>query len=284
MRLRIPIALALLVALADRAAAAPDPHVTAALAQLAAQGQALAKGDADRFRATFTADARVAWDGGTPSAKPDDAEAWWRDGYYSPERFAIKKSQVAWFGTWGVLAAEVRITQRGYAEPAGAGDPDPQPETNTYHWLAVVIADGANVKTRVLQVARVRRDKDLGSADTDPAAAPAGTVAPLVAQPKLLLAQLASDPNVAVFGTSEAERGLGAAAAKKLLGAWQHLDLIQIGDTGEVVDGDLAFAFAHVGLKLKGQQHRTELQGLVIAHKVASTWQVVGVGFAAGGW
>lgn len=279
-----PIALALLVALAHRATAAPDPHVKVALAQLAAQGKAIAKGDADGFRATFTADARVAWDAGEPSPQRDDDLAWWRDSYYSPERFAIKKAQVAWFGTWGVLAAEVRITQRGYAEPEGAGDPNPQPVTHTYHWLAVVVADGAGVKTRALQVARIRKDKDLIIEEADPAAAASGTIAPLIAQPKVLLAQLAADPSVAVFGTGEAERGLGAAAARKLLAAWKNLDLIQVGDTAEVIDGDLGFAFTHVGLKLKGQKHRTILQGLVIAHKAAAGWEVVGVGFAAHGW
>ncbi|HVV85708.1 MAG TPA: hypothetical protein VHE35_21765 [Kofleriaceae bacterium] len=279
MRLHVPLALVLLAALVHTAAAAPDPHVKAALAQLAAQGKAIAGRDRDAFQATLTADARVAWDGGAPSSKPDDDEAWWQDGYYSPEKFAVSKSQAAWFGGWGLVAAEVRITQRGYAEPAGAGDPHPKPETNTYHWLAVVVADGDGVKTRALQVARVHPDKDLIADDEDPPAAPSGTVAPLVVSPAVLLAQLAADPAVAVFGSSEAERGVGAAAAKKLLVGWKRLDLIQIGDTREVVDGDLAFAFTHVGLALKGRPHRTELQAFVVAHKVGAVWQIVGVGF-----
>ncbi len=265
--------------IAPRLAHADDAHVKPALALLAQQCKAIAKDDMDALRATLTTDARVKLDRSEPSAV---ADLDW--GFPAPEKCAVGKTQVGWSGTWGWVAAELRITTRMYAEPAGAGDPHPKPETAVFHWLAVIVPDGDGVKTRALYVARTVADKDLIERDPEEPAASPGPLSTLAATPTAIAAQLAADPAVTIFGTTDGEGALGNAAAKKLVSGWKTLQLAVIGKPEETVGGDLGFAFVPLQMRLKGKKSPYEVHALVVARKRASTWEVIALDYGALGY
>jgi len=273
----IACALMMVVIAGGGEARAEDAHVAAARALFAAQGKAVAKDDMEALRATLTPDASVRVADNDIVAAAD--VSW---GFPAPEKLVAKQTQIGWNGSWGWIAAEARITTRWYAEPEGAGNPHPQPETDTYHWLEVVVADGATgVKGRALFVTKVRADKELSGRDPE-AAVTGGAVAALVAQPSALAAHLAADPAASVLGTGEGERGLGAAAAKMLLGTWKNLSLTLIGAPKETIAGDLGFAFADVQMRLKGKKQPFLLHALVVARKsAAGAWEIVAVSYGA---
>jgi hypothetical protein len=271
---------ALVAALLIRSAVAhaDDPHVALAKAQLAAQCKAIAHDDMPALRATFTAGARIELPGTDPAA-PADAE--W--GFPAPEKCAVGKTQIGWANGWGWVAAELRITTRWYAEPADAGDPNPQPTTATYHWLAVVVPDGGGVKTRALHIARAFEDKSLYDDDPAPAAKSPGPLATLATTPSAIAAQLAGDTAVTIFGTGPDEAGLGHAAAVKLVGGWKKIQLAPIDAAEEIIDGDLGIAFVPMQMRLKGKPKSYDLRALLIARKVGSGWQVVALAYGGRG-
>ncbi|MCE9579536.1 MAG: hypothetical protein K8W52_40820 [Deltaproteobacteria bacterium] len=275
---RIVVALLALVVLASVAHAAPDPHLKAALAQLKVQTAAIARDDDAAFVATLTPDAMVSL--GRPQPERGPTRIAW--GFVaSAQKITIARTRTGWQGTWGWVAADLRVTTLMHAEAGGAGDPAPTPTTDSFHWVSVVVADGAAVKTRAVFLSEAVPDDNLIGYDDQPALAKdAGQIASLLARPKALAAQLAASPDLAAFGSSEAERALGAPAVKKLVGSWKNLDLIQVGDTAEVIQGDLAFAFADVAMKLKRTPNRIVLHGFVIARKGASGWEVVAVSYS----
>ena len=172
------------------------------------------------------------------------------------------------------------MTTQMWAEPEGAGDPNPKPETHTYHWLAVVVPVGKGLKTRALFVSRVERDKDLMATSHPPAPSKTpGELAPLLATPPALAAQLAANPGVVVFGTSAADCGLGRSAARRLLGRWKRLDMVQAGATYEVVHGDLGFAFTQVAMKERASKDWVVLAAFVVAHRSQAGWEIVAVAY-----
>lgn len=260
------------IAVALSAAAHADAaHEKLARAQLAAQVKALGVDDMEALEKTLTADALVAFKGQDPTRA---ADAEWD--FPHPEHASIVKSRVGWAGTWGWVAADVEITTRWYAEPAGAGDPNPQPETHVYHWLSLVVADGAGVKTRALFVDQVTPDKELASM-TRAAPATAGPIATLAAHPADLAAKLAADAAVCVFGNGASDEAFGRAASLKLLASWQKLTLAVTGTPIEETSGDLGFAFATLELDHKGQRDPLVLRALVIARKTGDAWNPVAV-------
>jgi len=281
MRRRVLVRLAAAAAglgLAASPARAGDARTRAVLAHLTVQTRALVHEDADAFRATLTADARVAF--ATTEPTLDASDAMWN---LAPiKKIVVGRTQVGWTADWGWVAAELRVTTQMWAEPEGAGDPHPKPETGTYHWLAVVVPDGKGVKTRALFVTRAQPDKDLRGYGEPPAPSRTpGELAPLLARPPALAAQLAANPGVVVFGTSAADRGLGRTAARRLLDGWKRLDLVQAGATTEVVHGDLGFAFTRVAMKARASKDRVVLDAFVVAHRGASGWEIVAVAYGS---
>jgi hypothetical protein len=264
--------------LAASPARAGDARTRAVLAHLTAQTRALVREDADGFRATLTADARVAFDTAEPTRDAADERVMWT---FPPlKKIVVGRTRIGWAGDWGWVAAELRVTTQMWAEPEGAGDPHPKPETRTYNWLAVVVPDGKGFKTRALFVSKEQPDKDLISDRSPPALSKTpGELAPLLARPPALAAQLAANPGVVVLGTSAGERGLGRAAARRLLDRWKHLDLVQVGATYEVVHGDLGFAFAEVAMKTRANKDRFDLDAFVVAHRTQAGWEIVAVAY-----
>ena len=263
---------ALTLAVSAVAHADPDAaRATIVLAHFTAQVKAIGANDFGALEKTLTKDALVTFKGQDPTRA---ADAEWD--FPDPEQASIVKSRVGWAGTWGWVAADVEITTRWYAEPAGAGDPHPQPETHVYHWLSLVVADGAGVKTRALFVDQVTADKDLSSM-TRAAPATAGPIATLATHPADLAAKLAADAAVSVFGNGASDEAFGRAASLKLLASWKKLTVAVTGTPIEETSGDLGFAFATLELDHKGQPDPLVLRALVIARKTGDGWNPVAV-------
>ena len=269
----------------SRPAHAEDPHVAAIRTLLGAQTKAWRNSDDKAFAALLAPGALI------------DTNDYPRTDYvmqppYGIRKFAISASKIGWAGTWGWVAAEIKLTSQRYAEPAGMGDPNPKPENETYHWIAMVVADGAAVKTKALVVRKAIPDNYLVEYDVVqnllPVASPPALVA-VLQQPSVLASKLSSDPSTAALGSSPGEFALGPADAKKLAGRWAKLAL-QVVDTPdkdskvsykpiELVIGDGAFVWAKVRMKLPGAKRWIELAGFAIARRLGDGWELVVLGY-----
>ena len=268
---------ALVFASAASSARADDKARTAAAKQLFTK-QTEKPGSEDL--GAFYAGASTAWFPGHGVGKTGEAggdQMMWAMGPPYIGKIAAQKMAVGWSGTWGWMAVDVVITQTPYSDSSGH---QKGPEKHRYHWLSVIVADGKQVKTKALLLADTRADKKLVAG---PAAKPAtslGPLAALTAAPVTVAAQLAKDANVAVFGTSEGEVGLGAVAAKKLLASWNSLKLTVVGTPHETIVGDLGFAFTELDLELAGKPVR--LRAMLVARKTtAGAWEVVALQYGA---
>jgi len=232
--------------------------------------------DASRkaFKATLTADALVSWNGERPIA---DFVAW---NAVPAQKVIVAGVRYGWAGAWGWIVADLRITYTWYAEPEGAGDPHPKPETHAYRWAALVVPDGAGVKTKVLWAAQAQSDHALLAMNYVQALVPLASPSPnvaVLAKPSAIVAHLAKDAATSVLGTSEDDRGLGPADAKKLVAGWSKLAL-EVVDTRddhdkamyepfELAVGDASVAWAKMRMKLPGKPTWYPLQGFVILRK-----------------
>jgi hypothetical protein len=226
------------------------------------------------FKATLTRDALVTWNGERPRA---DFGSW---NAVPADEVVVAGVKYGWAGAWGWIVADLRITYTWYAEPEGAGNPHPTPETHAYRWAALVVPDGAGVKTKVLWVAQGQSDHALMVMnyvqELVPMASPSPNVA-LLAKPSAIVAHLAKDAATSVLGTSEADRGLGPADAKKLVSGWSKLALEVVDtrddhdksmyETFELAVGDAAVAYAKLRMKLPGKPKWYPLEGVVILRK-----------------
>jgi hypothetical protein len=244
--------------------------------------------DDEAFKATLTSDALVAFGSNYPR---DDYGSW---NLVRAQKVVIVASKSGWAGTWGWIAAELRITYTWYAEPEGAGDPHPKPETHTYRFVALVVPDGAGVKAKVLRMAQTTPDKELSASnhaqDLLPIASPPANVA-LLAQPNAIVALLAKDPATSVLGTSDAERGFGAAAAKRLVARWSKLTL-EVVDTPdeheklsykpvELTVGEGAIAWAKLRMKLPGKPTWYPIDAFGVFRKVGDHSEIVALMYTA---
>ncbi|HUJ58323.1 MAG TPA: hypothetical protein VLX92_07520 [Kofleriaceae bacterium] len=282
---------AMVVALAAPAYAGDAARIKQVRAMFDAQIAAIAAHDEAAFAKTVTPDARILFDvsaadmhrGGVPDGA--QTELMYLRGV------KVGASEIGWDGTWGWIAAELHVTTQMYAEPEGAGDPHPQLEPHVVHWVALVTLDGAAIKTRAAMIVETVPDRELRATNQDrrrkPAASP-GAIVALLANPPALAAQLSRDPATTIFGSSEDDRGLGAAAAGKLVERWKKLRLAVLDApteyTGlgplEVIDGDHAFGFAELFLTLG--KDPVIVTGFVIAKKAGDAWQVVAASYAGG--
>jgi hypothetical protein len=177
---------------------------------------------------------------------------------------------------------------------AAAVEAHAKPEPDTIHWLALFVPDGAGVKTKVMAIAGTKPDKALVEYNYAQALVPrssTSTLVALLAQPAALAKQLASDPATTVFGTSENDRGLGAASAKKLVGSWSKL-VLEVVDTPEadrkhdyepleVKVGDATAAWARLRMKLPGHKSWIPVDVFAIARKTSSGDEIVAIAYDA---
>jgi hypothetical protein len=158
----------------------------------------------------------------------------------------------------------------------------PSSEAHTVHALELLDA-GSDWKVVAASFAEVRplaqRRSSFGAL---PSPTSAGPLVPLLASPDKLAAAIGADP-VMVYGTDKAERAVGGAAAKALLGKWRKLPLaIEDADAvREIRTANWAYAMAHVNIaKAGGPPYR--MNAFVIAVPAAnSTWSVVAASYGA---
>lgn len=205
----------------------------------------------------------------TPGHFGDGDPTIWRMGPPYLGTTKVKAKVVGGTGSWGWVAADVAIDQRPYSDSSGAMA---RSSTHRYH-VTAVFAQG---KARAIVIADTRADTKL-VAGSPAKSTGAGPLAQLLAKPASI--KLAADPGVAVLGSSDAELGLGGAAASKLLASWKNLKLSLVGKAYELIDGDLGIAASEVDLELKGKPVR--LRGFVVARKVGADWQVVVLQYGA---
>lgn len=273
-----------------RPAAADDTasRLAAVKTMFNAQTRSFLKSDDAPFKATLTPDALVAFGSDHPRR---DFGQW---NVVNAQKVVIVASKAGWSGTWGWLVAELRITYTWYAEPEGAGNPNPKPETHTYHWIALVVPDGAGVKTKAARMVEAQADSQLTPSNYAqellPLASPPPNLALLV-QPKSLGAVLSKDPATSVLGTSETDRGLGVAAAKRLVKTWARLTL-EVVDTPdahekvfyqpvEVTVDDGAMAWGKLRMKLPGKALWYPIDAFAIFRKVGDRTEIVAAVYGA---
>jgi hypothetical protein len=264
--------LACLIALARPAFADDAKRLASMKAMFDVQTKSLMQLDDNKLlKTTLTADALASFNGERPIANFTEWNA------VPAQKVAVVGMKSGWAGAWGWIVADLRITYTWYAEPEGAGDPHPLPETHAYRWAAVVVPDGAGVKTKVLWLAQGQSTSATLAMnyvqDLVPIASPPANVA-LLAKPG---ARLATDPATTVLGTTQDEQGFGPAAAKKLVGGWSRLAL-EVVDTPddhekpyyqpfELAIGDGAIAWAKMRMKLPGKRAWYPLEGFAILRK-----------------
>jgi hypothetical protein len=229
MRLRLLLLLAILVAPSVSRADDTADRLKAITAAFKAQTDSLKKDGGADFQAVVGSDALVSW---SASDHPRTDFSSWNP--VNADKIKVLSLKMGWAGTFGWLVADLKITFTWYAEPDGAGNPHPLPETHQYHYVAVFAPDGTGVKTKLVHVAEAIADKNLVAYDYAKAlpalASPSPNVA-MLATPSKLASMMSADSATTVFGTSPADKAHGGAAARKLLARWAKVGL-------EVVDSD----------------------------------------------
>ena len=145
-----------------------------------------------------------------------------------------------------------------YAEPEGAGDPHPTPETHAYHLVELIVPDGKGVKAKVFELLRTTADSSLFHTNETDTLVPPKQTTPAIAMLADPGAHLSDDPATGVVGTSPGDRGFGLAAAKKLVGSWNKL-AFEVVDTkdyqwepAEIAAGDAKIVWARMRMKMRG--------------------------------
>lgn len=244
--------LILLTLLASSAAHADD-HAAQIKALLAAQAKAQIAVDENAFKATLTTDAVGAYAGTNPRS-----DFGMLGGAITVKAWKITASQSGWADTWGWVVADAQITTKMYAEPEGAGDPHPKPETASYHLVELIVPDGKGVKAKVFELLRTVPDRELFHYNETDTLVPPQKTTPKIQALADPGAHLSDDPGTSVAGTSPSDRGFGLAAAKKLVASWKKL-VIEVVDTkdyqwepAEIAVGDATVVWARMRMKIKG--------------------------------
>ena len=285
------LALLLLIALARPVHADDTARRTAAIkALLATQVDLWRHGNGTdgiaTFAATMTKDGRLARSGDW--LRPDLMLS----PPYNISKLKITATQVGWSGTWGWVVAEIKLTSRMYAEPAGAGDPNPQPKDEVYHWIELVVAEGDAVKGRAIGIYNAKPDASLDDSNEvqklPPFESPPAALVAL-ANAKELPGRLAKDAATSVLGTGEGEAALGVAAAKKLVSGWSKLALEVVGPPDEdwklfytpveITAGDATVVWGRLRMKLPGRPLGIRIDAFGIARKTATGFELVAIAY-----
>jgi hypothetical protein len=280
------LALVCLLALAGVARA--DDRTAAVKAMIETQRKALLEGNDDAFKATFTSDGVLATGG-----RPSDLVRTW-GGVDSVTQVKIVDSKIGWSGSWGWVAIEARVTS---VLIAAAVEARAKPEPATFHWVALVVSSGDGVKTKAMALSRTHPDKGLSTYNYVQELVPrvkSPLLADALAHPPQLVKLLAADAATSVFGTSPNDRGLGAAAAKKLVAGWSKvaLEVVETAKGQQYVDpkdyepfeldlGDAKFSWARLRMKLPGQKDGVLVNATAIARKTANGFEIVAADYAA---
>jgi len=280
-------ALVILLALVHVARA--DDRTAAVKAMVEVQRKALLAGDDNAFKATFTADAVLA-----DRNRPSDLVRTW-GGVEEVKEVKILDSKLGWSGSWGWVAIEMRVTSVLIAAAVEAGA---KPEPVVYHWIALVVPDGDGVKTKAMTLSLTAPDKSLNTNNYVQELVARPKQPPVAADSLADVAQLgkvlASDAATSVFGTSPTDRGLGLAAAKKLVGGWGKVTLepVKTAKGQKYVDqkdydpfvldvGDASFSWSRLRMKLPGQSRWVLVNASVIARKKGDAFEIVAADYSA---
>jgi hypothetical protein len=279
--LRGLLSIAILLASAHAASADDDAaRATAVKAMLDAQSKAIVAEDVAAFKATLAPGAVVSFNGDAPEKDIDALRS--GDKTY---KVVVTSSKIGWAGSWGWVAAEVRITGVMLAAMIEARA---KPETKTFHLVELFVADGKQVKARAIELMRTDADTNLVDANDVQELIPLASPSPMIAM--LAHPHLSSDPGTSVFGSSESDRGLGGAAAAKLVAGWSKLAL-EVVDTKNAHDkslyqtlelafGDATVAWATLRMKLPGKTRWVPVTAFAIGRKVNGAWELLALEYA----
>ena len=279
-------AIVVVVALAGVARA--DNRTAAIKAMIEVQRKAFLAGDDDAFKATFTSDGVLA-----DRNRPSDLVRTW-GGVESVKEVKILDSKIGWSGSWGWVAIEARVTSVLIAAAVEAGA---KPAPVTVHWIALVVPAGDGVKTKAMVFSPTQPDKELTAFNYVQELVPrtkSPALADALAHPQQLAKLLAPDAATSVFGSSASDRGLGVAAAKKLVGSWSKL-VLEVVETApgqkyvepkdyepfELDLGDVTFSWARVRMKMPGKTGWVLLNATAIARRTASGFEIVAADYNA---
>ena len=278
-----------LIVLAATTAAADKP-ADRAKAFVQTQLAAMTKANDAAVKATFAADAILlggTFDSSVPIAKQDNVEfqGFLMNGSpHSGFRTASIKSVVAG-GTdafvW--LTAEISAT---YASQ----EPEQKAHTVTHvvRMTELVVADGSTWKCVAAVFDRpgpVEGHYEAYAKPVGGATKPGGNRMLLASVGTVAAGMMADDPNAFALGTEAGERGIGPAAARKLLKAWSDLPMNIVGDSREVETKAYAFVQGKVAFKLPDKDDHSKnliypMSALVIAIPAHGGWNVVALHYA----
>jgi hypothetical protein len=290
--MRVAFVVLISLGLMRAAVAGDDKRIAATKALLATQVDLWRHGNGtdgiEKFAATMTADGRLARNGDW--LRPDLMLA----PPYNISKLAITATQIGWSGSWGWVVAEIKLTSRMYAEPAGAGDPHPQPKDEVYHWIELVVADGDSVKGKALGIYSAQPDTSLETYNSVQKLPPIESPPPVLAalaDAKQLPGLLAKDAATSVLGTSDREAALGIAAARKLVAGWSKLVIQVVGTNDdhdklfytpvEISVGDAIVTWGRLRMKLPNNPAWYELDGFGIARKTTTGFEFVALAYAS---
>ena len=209
----------------------------------------------------------------------------------NPSKVTFGATRIGWAGTWGWVAAEVQLTNRPHPEMMQQGRRSViSPKMR--HWIAVFVLDGGAVKTKFMVLQQTKPDRDLSGfnyVDELPVPDSLGPVAKLLEQPVSAVKLLSKDPATVAFGTSAADRGLGAAAAAKLMKRWGKLSLqvvdsykggsSRLDEHFEVTIGDATVAWAQI--RMRPAKPAIVLTGVAITRKTAAGMELLVFAYGA---
>lgn len=240
--------IAILVVVLSVTVAAADKPAVAARKLLQSQLDAITKGDDNVFKATLAKQAIIL---GLDRDDTGDEQTTYEverifvggSPHSSIEKLKIKSlaagadDKIMW------LTSELDITYRSH-EPESGGPTRGNKILVRFTELAVKDGDAWKVVTGVIDhpspVTGSSRDGHIEMV----APTRAGTLAPLLANPAGLSKKLA--PDAFVLGTDKSHRGIGKAAAAKLLAKWTKLGL-EVGPSVREISGP-GYSYAHASV------------------------------------
>ena len=280
--------LTIIALLAIAGSAYAETPTDRAKALVTSQLAAVTKNDDKAFQATFTADAHLDsyWNNGPLSTAPS---GYVRDPFMngSPhsEFKKIKLDKIVAGGDANVvwLTADVSTT---FAEHEPEQDNNRSNRVEKKRLTELIVLDGSTWKAvaATLTVPEATHGSTSADHSTLKDATKPGPLAPLAASPTELIKKLSSDKNVFVLGTDTAERAIGPAAAKKLLGKWTKLKMtIDEKSVREVETKTYGFAEVTVTYSTtkKDETLYYDMTALILAVPNGSDWSVVGIHYRA---
>jgi hypothetical protein len=260
-------------------AARADADLDAVKKVVTAQAMSIQHDTPDVFAQSFAKDAfLIVYGGYYPGDRAADAyNRTWNAGE-SSNRVKIDKLVVGRDGDVAWAAAELTLHESAMGESS----------SGAYRLTELLVRDGAAWKGRAFLFSSGTKDDPARWADSPPRAEKPpgadGASSPIAAwlkSPGDLAAHLRKGDDVIVRGSEASERGAGAGAAK-LLTSWKKLafaiDWARAGGDGTTY----AWVAARVSrtAKVKGADVAEPYWALLLAHKGAADWEIVGLTYS----